>query len=113
MRLVRRGATHLTPATPDDVVLRVFGVGLDFNLLAAAGRPHGEAPDLGAVVGADLLLLGVEADALADEVVAAGAPDVERHLEADDQNALVQLLRTLPQRVLPSKLQATNSMSDH
>jgi hypothetical protein len=39
----------------------------------------------------DALLFGVEADALADVVVAGGTPDVEGHLEADDEDALVKL----------------------
>ena len=62
------------------------------------------------MVGADGLLLGVEAHALADEVAAAGAPHVEGHLEADDQDALVQLLGSLPQGVLALLLQAQGQL---
>ena len=89
----------------------VLGVRLHFDVLLAAGGGHGEAPDLGAVVGADRLLLRVEAHALADEVPAAVAPHVEGHLEADDQDALVQLLGALAQRVLPIVLRMENCSS--
>lgn len=89
----------------------VLGVGLHFNVLLAAGRGHGEAPDLGAVVVADGLLLSIEAHALADEVPAAIAPDIEGHLKADDKDALVQLLGPLPQRVLPIVLHQKRGLS--
>jgi len=46
---------------------------------------------------------------LADEL-AAGAEHVERHLEADDQDALVQLLGALAQRVLRAQLQARQAL---
>ena len=62
---------------------------MDLDAGLAAGRPHGEGPDLGGVVVPNLLLLSIEAHALADEVLAALAPDVEGHLEADDQDALI------------------------
>ena len=102
---------HLPACTGDHDVLMIFGVGLHFDVLLAAGGGHGEGPDLGAVVGADRLLLRVEAHALADEVPAAVAPHVEGHLEADDQDALVQLLGALPQRVLPIVLRTGNCSS--
>ena len=44
-------------------------------------------------------LLGVETDALADVFVAVGAPYVVRHLEADDQNALVEFVGAAAQGV--------------
>ncbi len=86
---------YLSPGPCHDIVLVVFGISLHFDVLAAAGRGHGEAPDLGGEVAADLLLLRIEAHTLADEVPAAVAPHVEGHLEADDQDALVQLLGAL------------------
>jgi len=46
---------------------------------------------------------------LADEL-AAGAEHVKRHLEADDQDALVQLLGALAQRVLRAQLQARQAL---
>ena len=69
------------------------------------GERHGEGPDLGGVVVPDLLLLGIEAHALANQVLAAVAPHIERHLKADDQDALIELLGSLPQRVLALLLQ--------
>jgi len=41
---------------------------------------------------------------LANVIVAALAPDIERHLESNDQDALVELARSLAQVMLPSKL---------
>lgn len=82
----------------------VLGICLHFDVLAAAGRCHGEAPYLCGEVVADLLLLRVETHALADEMAAAVAPDIEGHLEADYQDALVELLCTLSQRMLALKL---------
>ena len=55
----------------------------------------------------DLLLLSIEAHALPDQMLAAQAPDIEGHLEADDQDALIQLLGTLPQWMLPLLLHTT------
>ncbi len=51
---------------------------------------HAKAEDRGRVVVPDLLLLGVEANALADDgwFRAGGAPDGEGHLEADGEDAL-------------------------
>ncbi len=82
------------------MVFAVFGVCLDFNARLAAGGGHGEGPDLRGMVVADLLLFCIEAHALADEVLAAEAPDVEGHLKTDDQNSLIELLGTLPQWML-------------
>lgn len=97
---------HLAPCAGDHDVLVVLGVRLHLDVLLAAGRGHREGPDLGAEVVPDGLLLRVEAHALANEVAAARAPHIEGHLEADDQDALVQLLGALAQRVLPLELQA-------
>jgi len=71
----------------------------------AAGAAHTEHPYPCAVVHPNLLLLSVETHPLANDVLAALAPDIEWHLKADDEDALVQLLGPLPERVLPSKLQ--------
>ena len=89
----------------------ILGVSLHFNMLLTAGRGHGEAPDLGAVVVADGLLLGIEAHALANEVPTAIAPNIEGHLKANDEDALVQLLGPLPQGVLPVVLRQGKSLS--
>lgn len=89
----------------------VLGVCLHFNVLLAAGRRHGEAPDLGAVVIPDGLLLRIKSHSLPNEVPAAIAPHIERHLKADDQDALVELLGTLAQRVLSIVLHNTQSFS--
>lgn len=50
------------------------------------------------------LLFGIEADALANEVVALAAPHVKGHLKADDKNPLAKLLCAFPQWVLPIEL---------
>ena len=104
--LGEEGEAHLSCAAADDNILCVLGVCLDLDLLAAAGGSHGEAPYLGAVVAAYLLLLRVEAHTLAYQVVAATTPHVEGHLKPDDQDALVQLAGSLSQRMLPSELQS-------
>jgi hypothetical protein len=52
---------------------------------------HAKGPDGRRVKASRTFLLCVEADALADVVVALCAPDVEWHFEADDQDALVEL----------------------
>lgn len=52
------------------------------------------------VIAAHSLLLCVVAHALADMGVAASAPNVERQLEATDQDALVQLAGSVTQRML-------------
>ena len=102
---MRRGV-HLPPAALGDHILGVFGVRLHLDAVGAAGAAHAEPPDAGGVVHADLLLLGIEAHPLANEVLAALTPAIEGHLKADDQDALVQLLGPLPQGVLPSELRA-------
>ena len=89
----------------DHKVLMVLGVCLHFNVLLAAGRCHGEAPDLGAVVIPDGLLLRIKSHSLPNEVPAAIAPHIERHLKADDQNALVQLFGPFSQWMLAIVLQ--------
>ena len=104
-------ASHLSSCPSDHNVLMDLGVGLHFNVLLAAGRGHGEAPDLGAVVVANGLLLSIEAHALANEVPAAVAPDVEGHLKADNQDALVQLFGPFSQRMLPIVLQQKRGLS--
>jgi hypothetical protein len=50
------------------------------------------------------LFLGIEADTLANEVVALAAPHVEGHLKPDDKNPLAKLLCAFPQWVLPIEL---------
>lgn len=44
-------------------------------------------------------------------MAAAIAPDIEGHLKANDQDALVQLLRPLPEWVLPIVLQQKEGLS--
>ena len=87
------------------VFCRQFGVCLDFDLLATAWRIHREAPDPRAVVIAYLLLLSIEPDTLADEVIAARTPYVERHFKSDDQYSLVDLTGPFPQWMLSIVLQ--------
>ena len=72
---------HLALGARLDDVLAALGVGTHDDA-AAAVVAHGEAPDAGFEVGARLLLLRVEAHALADELAAAVAPHVEWHLES-------------------------------
>lgn len=103
--------SHLAAGACDNQVLAVLGVGVDLDAGLAAGGGHGEGPDLGGVVVPNLLLLSIEAHALANEVLAAVAPHVEGHLEADDQNALIKLLGSLPQRVLALLLQHMMGLS--
>ena len=45
---------YLAAAAGHNDVLGVFGVGLDLDVLAAAGRLHREVPDPGAEVAPDL-----------------------------------------------------------
>jgi hypothetical protein len=59
------------------------------------------------------LLLGIEADALANQVAALAAPHVERHLEPDDEDPLAQLLGAFPQRVLPIELRPNTRSCGH
>lgn len=100
----RAAEAYLAPGSSDHNVLVVLGVCLHFYVLAAAGRCHGEAPYLGGEVISNLLLLCVEAHALAYEVAAAVAPHVEGHFKADHQDALIQLFGPLPQGMLALKL---------
>lgn len=93
-------------------VLVVLGVCLHFNVLLAAGRSHGKAPYLCGEIAANLLLFCIEAHALADQMPTPVAPHVEGHLEADDKDPLVQLLGSLPQGVLPLKLQMALEFHD-
>mmetsp|Transcript_21485 Transcript_21485/g.51614 ORF Transcript_21485/g.51614 Transcript_21485/m.51614 type:complete len:246 (+) Transcript_21485:652-1389(+) len=108
-RLLILGLRHLLGALRHDV-LRVLRVGVyldEVRVAPAVGAPrvvlavthHSERPDLRRQVLADRLLLRVEPHALADVVVAPGAPHVERHLEADGEDALVELLCALAKRV--------------
>jgi len=60
---------------------------------------HAEVVDGRGVVHAGLGLLGVVAHAHGDVRLAAVAPDVVGHLEADDEDALVELARALAQGV--------------
>lgn len=96
----QRRRQHLLSASRDHHIVCSLGISLYFDTLLAAGCLHAEAPYLGGVVGANLLLLSIEAHTLANEVVALAAPHVEGHLKADDKDPLVQLFGTLTQRVL-------------
>ena len=60
---------------------------------------HAEAKDRCSVVIADLFLLGVKADALANDggFGAGGAPDWEGHFETHGENALAGLPRAVAQ----------------
>ena len=67
---------------------------------------HAEAVDWGGVVAADLLLLRVEAYALADEGFwrAMVAPDGEGHFETDGENTIFDFVRPGAEGVLASEL---------
>ena len=68
-------STHNAPAPArprHHQVLCVLGVCLHLHRVLAAGRLHAEAPDLGAVVGTNLLLLRIEAHALRGEGAGGG-----------------------------------------
>ena len=107
MTLAKAGIqAYLSSCPLRDHILVVLWVRLHFNLLAAAWSAHGEVPYLCGEIAANLLLLGIEAHTLSNQMPAAIAPDVEGHLEADDQDALVQLLGALAQRMLALELQA-------
>jgi len=54
---------------------------------------HAKTPYRRGIVVSYAFLLGVETHALANVVVARGAPDVVRHFEADDEDALVEFVR--------------------
>ena len=95
------------PASPThDNIFGILGVSLDLNLLPTAWSVHGEAPYLGAVVIAYLLLISIESHAFAYQVVTSSTPDIEWHLESDDQDAFIELAGSLPEWVLSSKLQS-------
>lgn len=87
---------HLPFAAFGNDVLGVLGVRFHLNLVRAAGAAHTKHPYPCAVVHTNLLLLGIETHPLANEVLAALAPDIEWHLKTDDKDALVQLLGPLP-----------------
>ena len=54
------------PATPaHDYIFSILGICLDLNLLPTARGIHGEAPYLGAVVIAYLLLISIESHTFA------------------------------------------------
>ena len=72
--------------------------------MGAIRAPHGESPDSSAVIHANLLLLGIESHALANQMIAVSTPHIKWHLKADDQYTLVQLLCPLPEGMLPTEL---------
>ena len=63
---------------------------------------HPERIDRGAEVIPDLLLLGIEADTLADDrwLGACGAPDGKGHFEADGEDSLAYLAGARTQSVV-------------
>lgn len=67
---------------------------------------HPEAVNRRRMIVTHLFLLGVEADALADDsgFGAGGAPDRERHFEADCEDALTRLACTRAECMLARKL---------
>ena len=71
---------YLSPGPSRHNVFVVLGVSLDFNVLLAAGGGHGEAPDLGAVVVSNSLLLSIKSHSLSNEVPAAITPAIARPL---------------------------------
>lgn len=86
-------------------------VGPQLKLAAAVRTLAGEAKYGRREVVANLALLGVEADAGANMSVARAAPDVERQLEADDQDALVDLAGPVAQGVLRGGAQPATDRS--
>ena len=68
-------------------------------MLIAQVTLHAELVYGRAQVHVHLLLLGIVAHAHGDVRMAAVAPDIVGHLEADDEYALVELARSLAQRV--------------
>ena len=76
---------HLLLATRDNIVLCILGVSLHFNALLTAGSCHGERPDFGAMVLANLLLFCIEANSLPYQVPTAIAPHIKRHLKSAGQ----------------------------
>ncbi len=100
-RTVLRGVpTLLLPPRPrHDLIVQVGRVSLDLEVVLAQVALHPELVDRRGVVHAHLLLLGVVPDAHAHVVAAALAPDVVGHLEADDEDAQVELAGPLAQGV--------------
>jgi hypothetical protein len=96
---------HLPSAAFGHNIFGIFGVRLHLNLVRAAGAAHPKDPNSCAMIHPNLLLLGVEAHPLANEVLAALTPDIEWHLKADDEDPLVQFFCPFSERMLPSKLQ--------
>lgn len=62
---------------------------------------HFELVNWCGIVHADFRLLRIVSDAHSDVIVATFAPNVVRHLEANDYDALVDLAGPLPQSVCP------------
>lgn len=91
---------YLSAPTTDDYILSVFRICLDLNFLATAWCIHSKAPYPGAVVVPYLPLVGIESDALPNEMVASSTPNIEGHLKSDDQNPLIKLVGPLSQWVL-------------
>jgi hypothetical protein len=80
-----------------------FWVGLDLKPVIAQMTLHSKAPDLAAEIGACLLFLCVEANAFCDMRIATTAPNMPRHFKSNDQDALVEFLRSISKRMLPSE----------
>ena len=70
-------------------------------MLIAEVTLHAKLVDGCGEVHSDLLLLRIVPNAHGDVSVAAETPDVVRHLEADDEDALVKLASTLAEGVGP------------
>ena len=82
-------------------VLGVLRVRLDDDLIHAVRAGHREGPYLGRMIIADLFFVRIEAHTLCDALLALQASHVKRHLEADEEDAFVQLLdAVLPEVVL-------------
>lgn len=71
---------HLSPGPSCHNVFVILGVSLDFDVLLAAGGSHREAPDFGAIVIPDGLLLSIESHSLSNEVPTAITPAIARPL---------------------------------
>jgi hypothetical protein len=80
-------------------IVHVSRVGLDLKVLVAQVALHAELVYGRGVVLAHFALLGIVSDSHGDVGVAALAPDVVRHLEADYQDALVEFLGALAKRM--------------
>lgn len=97
---------YLLPASLSDNILCILWVGLYSNL-ASAMMVHAERPYLGTVVVAHLLLFSIEPHSLGNHLTTLVTPHVVGDLKPDDKNPLVHLFGTLPQGMLPLKLQGT------